>query len=135
MTPIQTAIEHMTALKNEALAFEQGRVPDVEKVIVHYAYLMQAYADLSGMYSEMYKNHQVAYIRRRRERALEYGKLRKKKEYTAKDAEMASMMETSELYDEEVQAEATLEEYKTFLRSIERAIDFARSLSSFLQKQ
>jgi len=96
-----------------------------------YNRLIEAYTNLGEEMCRKFSAKERSYLARKIAQAKAYQGERYKEKISVKDAEMTAMLSVGGEAEKEIEAAAEYEGYRTLIGSVDRAIDFTRSLISY----
>lgn len=131
MNPYQSAAALLHELHNECQGMKTGAYPSIHVLHDIYGRLVKAYQDIGDNLNKSFSAKERSYLSRKIAEAKNYKKGRMEK-MTCKDAEIEALDMTANKYEQQIIDMENYEKHRHLLRSIDRAIEFCRSIRSYL---
>lgn len=132
MDSIQRAQSCLKELVKTTIGMKNGEPPKPMVVIGIHAELVEVFWQLGQEMNTQFSAKEQAYLRRKNNQARSHLKYRDQN-LTVKDSETHAFIDSWEDLDEEVKKAAAYENYRTLLRAVDKGIEHARSVVSFLK--
>jgi len=133
MLTLEQAAATMQELVKATQGMSVGEMPSPNQIFDIYGRLVGLYAKIGEEMCRKFNAKERAYLHRKIEAAKVYQKGRYDK-LTSGDAQQSSLLAVGEEIDKEIETATAYEQYRTLRKSIEAAIDFARSIQSFISR-
>ena len=130
---IQDATQAMVTLHNLTSALKHGSTPDAHTILGIQSDLVDFYRQVGEEMATKFGAKEAAYLSRKIAQAQQYQKARIELKMTGGDSAEAAMLAVAEEYSRENENATEYERYRTFLRSIQNAIEHTRQTVSFLK--
>jgi hypothetical protein len=135
MNIYEQALKAMRELRGETKEMGTGVMPNPLKVLEIQGELCEIHMELATKRSLNFDSWQHAELKRREAIAKNFKAQRSKSSNpSAKDAEMAAFVLSMDEYQTEKDEESAFKKMLAFSASVEHAIDYARSVQSFIKK-
>lgn len=129
---ITKAHQILNELVTETKRMKTGEPPRAMKILGIQAELIEVYVGLGMEMNMQFSAKEQAYLQRKVAMSNSHLASREKK-MTVKDSEMTSIVDAWDQYAEEIEASSKYENYRTLLRAVDKGIEHARSVVSFLK--
>lgn len=134
MSSIQQAAATMQELVKATQGMAEGQMPSPNQVFDIYGRLVGLYAEIGEEMCRKFNAKERAYLHRKIEAAKAYQRGRHDEKLTSGDAQQSSLLSVGEEIEKEIETATEYEQYRTLRKSIESALDFCRSLQSFISR-
>jgi hypothetical protein len=108
--------------------------PDVYSLLAVQADLVRLHMELGQAMAKEFGAKESAYINRKIAEANQYVAGRSNPKKKIADVTQESLLAVGEEFDKEIQSAVTYESYRTLLRSLQNALDYSRTVVSFLKQ-
>lgn len=132
MTHLDDARLALVGLNDLTKRIKDGSPPDPHSVLGYMSDLVRLYSLIGEDMAQRFGAKERSYLNRKIAQAKEHAKGRVTFK-SSKDAEEAAFLAVGEEYQREIDAMQEFELYRVMLRSIQNAIDFSRTMISFLK--
>lgn len=123
----------MVELHKLTSGLKHGEIPNPVLVVGIMSDLVKAHEDIGQEMAQRFGAKERAYLHRKLQEAKQYqaGRMDIKKRIA--DVSNDAMLSVGEEYEKEIERAEEYESYRTFLRSLQNAIDYSRTVISFLK--
>ena len=137
MTPTlpAQAANLLNRIQQETNGMREGRYPSPNVTLDLHRELVGMYSALSEEMCQKFSAKERAYLSRKIAEANQYRAGRHDDKLTVKDAEVAARLNVGEEVEKEIDSSSEYEQYRALLRSLDHALDYIRSLTSYLKKE
>jgi hypothetical protein len=133
MTVLQEATEAILDLHALTRGFGTGSPPDPSSVLGYQSNLVRLHMELGQEMARKFGTKESAYLSRKIAEAKEYknGRINLKK--TGGDSTQDALLAVGEEFNREIESATEFEQYRNMIRSMQNAIDFARTTISYIK--
>lgn len=133
MTILQDSTQAILDLHALTKGFAQGSPPDPSSVLGYQSNLVRLHMELGQEMARKFGTKESAYLSRKIAEAKEYknGRINLKK--TGGDSAQDALLAVGEEFNREIESATEYEQYRQMIRSMQNAIDFARTTISFIK--
>ncbi len=137
MTVLERSTSAMNTVANFVTRQQQGEVLSFHEVQAAYGELVVCYGLVGLELATAFKPKEASYLARRVAQSKAYirGRYDEKLKLAVKDAEMQSLLDVGEEINAEIENSSIYEGLRILRESLDRAIDYCRSLVSSLRKE
>jgi hypothetical protein len=133
MSLIEQATQAMIDLHDLTTDMKDGPVPSPLIILGIQSDLVDFYRKVGKEMSQKFGAKERAYLKRKLQQSTQYG-LRRQEKKTVGDSTNQAMLAVEIEYNAEIDRIEEFMEYQTFLKSLQNAIDYARTFVSFFKK-
>lgn len=133
MSIIDDSTKAMIQLHQLTSGMKNGSVPDAVSILGIQSDLVDFYRQIGEEMSQKFGVKESAYLNRKIAEANEYRKGRLNPDKKIADVSTDALLAVGEEFQREIDSAEEYERYRTFLRSLQNALDYARSVASFVK--
>lgn len=133
MTILHSATAAMVKLHALTTSFSNGSTPDAYSVLGIQSDLVDLYRQVGDEMASKFGAKESAYLCRKIEEAKQYQKGRLDPAKKIADVTQEALLAVGDEMNREIEAATEYKSYRTMLRSIQNALDYSRSVVSFVK--